>query len=485
MNGDLRPGTVFAGYTVESRLGESGSVYLAAHPRLPRRDALKVLSASEAAARARFLREAETVARLDHPNIVAVHDRGIEQGRAWVAMRFVDGVDAAALIRRGPAALPITRVVHIVDQVARGVDAAAAAAVLHRDLKPANILIESPAGEPDRVFVTDFGIAGDPGSAGTPAAVAYTAPEQLAGVAIDARTAVYALGCTLYELLTGTTPFPGNTVDETVRGHLYAPPPSVTLRAPALPAEIDAVLVRALAKNPADRFASCGELAAATRAALLGSPPDPAVPRPNRRLPVALAALALVATAVLVTVAVTMISDGSGDPGPVAAPSSSAAAGTTTTTVKNAATTSWGSYEHTVAYFTGLLPQSRDVQGYLGIRCAAVNREGQPANVDEQLGNRFWLGCTASEPPVERLTMNCVSVHDRYMVQPLTGMRVEGDEKWQRPSGTGRIIWGTYNDRGLLLIDFDRGNRSSCGIEVVGLTSGTALRDRWWPGAPL
>ncbi|MEU0544505.1 serine/threonine-protein kinase [Nocardia sp. NPDC005978] len=484
MTAELLPGMVFAGYTVESRLGESGSVYLAGHPRLPRRDALKVLAASDAAARARLLREAEAVARLDHPNIVAVHDRGIDQGRAWVAMRFVDGVDAAALIRRGPAALPTARVVDIVDQVARGVDAAAAAGVLHGDIKPANILIESPAGQRDRVFVTDFGIAGNPGPAATPAMVAYAAPEQLAGVAIDARTAVYGLGCTLFELLTGTKPFPGTTVDDVVRGHLYAPAPRATDRVPALPPEIDAVLGRALAKNPGERFSSCGALAAATRAALLGSPPNPAAPRPNRRLPIALAGLAIAAAVIAAAIAVVR-HEPSGEPAGAPPIASTTAAASMTTSAKNTATTSWGSYQHTVAYFTGLLPQTQDVQGYKGIRCSAVNRELQPVSVAEQLPDRFWVSCTGDAAPVERLTMNCTSVDQRYLVQPLNGMRVEGDQKWQRPSGTGRIIWGTRNDRGLLLIDFDRGNRTSCGIEVVGLTSGSDLYDRWWPGAPL
>lgn len=483
MTADLRPGALFAGYTLEARLGESGSVYLAGHPRLPRRDALKVFSASDPQARARFLGEAETVARLDHPNIVAVHDRGIEEGLAWVAMRLVDGVDAAALIRRGPAALPVGRVVHIIDQVARGVDAAQAAGVPHRYLEPAKILLESPAGQADRVFVTGFGSPEGPGPAGDPAKAIYIAPEQVIGAPVDGRAAVYALGCILYELLTGTTAFSGNSAAEVLRAHISAPAPRVTTRVPTAPRAVDAVIARALAKDPAQRFASCGALAAAAREALLGAPSDAPAARSSLRRPIALAGAATVA---VVLAAATSLLWHSRSGTPESAPPTASAPVTAVPTppTTTAASTSWGSYKHTVGYFPGLLPQTRDAEGYGGIRCAPVNSAMQPVNVDEQLGNKYWVNCTG-KAPVERLTLNCYSVHERYGVQAPTGMRVEGDQKWQRPSGSGRVIWGTYNGTGMLLVDFDRGIRSSCGIEVVGSASGTALYDQWWQSAPL
>ncbi|GAB0105505.1 hypothetical protein JMUB6875_44840 [Nocardia sp. JMUB6875] len=490
MTGALEPGTMFAGYQIESRLGSggSGTVYLAWHPRLPRRDALKVLSASDSMSRARFLREAETVARLDHPNIVAVHDRGIEHGRPWIAMRFVDGIDAAELIRRGPAALPVDRVVHIIDQVARGVDAAHAAGVLHRDVKPANILIETPPGELDRVFVTDFGIARTADRTATVAGaalgtVAYAAPEQLSGDALDVRADVYGLGCTLYELLTGAKPYPRPSTAAVIHAHLTDPPPRVTAVAPTLPPQIDAVVARALAKDPQLRYPSCGALAAAAAAALSGSPGS-APPRPHRRfrLRVVLAGLALVAA--LVAVGAVALRGGSGDPTPGAAPSTTVAT-STKTTPSSISQTSWGSHRTVVEYFHGLLPQTQDVLGYKGIRCSAVNSDLEPVSVDEPVGKDVWLTCLSDGNPVERLTVNCLTVGGGYHVNPMREMTVEGDEKWVRPSGSGRVIWGTYNHKGLVLIDFDQPSRSSCGVGVVGLGSGQALYQQWWPDAPL
>ncbi|MGV9410538.1 serine/threonine-protein kinase [Nocardia sp. NPDC003693] len=488
MTGDqLRPGSIFAGYTIEARLGQSGSVYLAGHPRLPRRDALKVLSATDAATRARFLREAEDVARLDHPNIVAVHDRGIEQGRPWVAMRFVDGVDVAALIRRGPAALPVSRVLAILGQVARGVDAAHTAGVLHRELKPANILVESPAGEPDRVFVTDFGIARTSIDASAELGrLAYAAPEQLTGGMVDGRTTVYALGCILYEMLTGTPPFPGASTAEVARSHLTAEPPRATERAPALPARIDAVVATALAKDPARRFASAGELVAAAAAALVNSAPIPQAHGLSRRRR-ALVALA-VSTALIVLIGAGTLALRGRDPeSPAAAPTApnTTGTGTPTKTTGTTKTSSWRAYKSAVELYPDLMPQTQAAQGYQGIRCTAVDSKMQPADVDAPQGAELRVSCTGDSNPVRRLTMICSHPTGSYRVQPITGMTVQGNEKWDRPSGSGRIIWGTYNDEGVVLIDFDRPSRSKCGFEVVGLTSGQALRDRWWPGAPL
>ncbi|NNH71314.1 serine/threonine protein kinase [Nocardia uniformis] len=493
MTGALEPGTMFAGYRIESTLGSgsSGTVYLVRHPRLPRQDALKVLSASDANSRARFVREAETVARLDHPNIVAVHDRGIERGWPWIAMRFVDGIDAAELIRRGSSALSVERVVYIVDQVARGVDAAHTAGVLHRDVNPANILIEALPGEPDRVFVTDFGIArtadrtaADTATGAVLGTVAYAAPEQLTGDAIDGRADVYGLGCTLYELLTGTKPFPRSSVAAVMHAHLVDPPPRVTAVLPALPPQIDAVIARALSKDPRQRFPTCGALAAATEAALLGSAPEPASSQAHRRsrLPVVLAGVALVAG--LVAGAAMIVLGQADDPAPTAAASTTDVAATTTAT-SSAAPTSWGSHRFAIGLFPGLLPQTQDAEGYRGIRCSAVDSELEPISVDEPVGADIWLTCLGDGNPVERLTVNCLMVGVGYDVEPFTDMTVEGDETWQRPSGSGRMIWGTINNKGLLLIDFDRPSRSACGIGVVGLDSGRALYEQWWPDAPL
>lgn len=159
----LRPGQVFAGYRIERLLGVGGmgAVYLAHHPNLPKLVALKLPMrhmSDDDHVRARFLREADHVARLDHPNIVAVYDRGDQDGQLWIAMQYIDGSDAAAALRDGP--LPVARAVRIIAETAKALDFAHAAAVLHRDVKPANIMLTRPAaGEPERVLLADFGIA--------------------------------------------------------------------------------------------------------------------------------------------------------------------------------------------------------------------------------------------------------------------------------------------------------------------------------------
>ncbi|WP_233533014.1 protein kinase [Antrihabitans sp. YC2-6] len=292
----LQPGSVFAGYTIERMLGRGGmgSVYLAKHPRLPRSDALKLLSAdygTSSTFRARFEREADVAARMHHPNVVAVHDRGVEGGQLWIAMQFIDGTDVAELVSIGPRALPGRRVVSIIADAAKGLDHAHRFGLLHRDVKPANILVTRAPDEPtgERALITDFGIAraidetrhftetGD-----VLATIAYAAPEQLEGHAVDHRADVYALGCTLFEMLTGHTPFPRENPLAVIKAHLVAPPPRATESVPTLPPAIDAVIARALAKNPAQRFDSCRELAGAAAAALavpLAPIPEPEPPR--------------------------------------------------------------------------------------------------------------------------------------------------------------------------------------------------------------
>lgn len=234
----LRAGEVFADYRIVRQLGAGGmgSVYLARHPRLPRQDALKVLTEGASVDRefrARFIREAELASRLAHPNIVAIHDRGVFEDVLWIAMQFVEGGDVAQLVRQGPLALPPERTVHIIGEAARGLDAAHAAGLLHRDVKPANILVAPRPGAPDRVLVTDFGIARAAGestvltAAGEVlATVAYAAPEQISGSgAMDQRVDVYALGGTLYHMLTGTAPFARTTPTAVMHAHLVEPPP--------------------------------------------------------------------------------------------------------------------------------------------------------------------------------------------------------------------------------------------------------------------
>ncbi|QLY32252.1 serine/threonine protein kinase [Nocardia huaxiensis] len=284
-----RVGSLFAGYLIERELhgDRTGSVYIARHPRLPRLDVLEVLSDAHSADpgyRARFIRETESTARLNHPNIRAVHDRGIEDGRLWITMQFVDGTDAGQLCAHAP--LPLARALHIVDQAARGLDEAHRAGIVHRGLRPGAILVEARTGRPDRILVTDFGIGrsmgdrSDPaGLTSAPTGLACTAPEQLASAEVDHRADIYALGCVLYQLLTGAPPFPRPTPVAVVNAHLHTPPPRATTANPELPPAIDAVIARAMAKNPEDRYLSCGELAAAATVALGGLDVDGLVPQ--------------------------------------------------------------------------------------------------------------------------------------------------------------------------------------------------------------
>ncbi|MFC9440025.1 protein kinase [Nocardia sp. NPDC057030] len=287
----LRAGEVFAGYVIERQLGRGGmgSVYLARHPRLPRRIALKLLSPDLQAndeMRARFEREAELVARLDHPNIVAVYDRGVDEGIRWISMQYVDGIDAGAL---DPRTLDPARAVEIIAETAKALDYAHAVGVLHRDVKPANILLaRATAGQDERVLLTDFGIARLRDDAHQltrtgmfAATLAYASPEQLSASAVDHRSDQYALACTLFWLLANIAPFAADNPAAMIAAHLQQSPPPVTARRSELPPALDAVLSKALAKRPGDRYDSCAEFATAAREALTAAklPAPPTIPQ--------------------------------------------------------------------------------------------------------------------------------------------------------------------------------------------------------------
>lgn len=274
----LSPGSIFAGYQIERILGGGGmgTVYLARNPDLPRSEALKVLNpelSSDVDFRARFIREAEVAAALDHPNIVSIHQRGEFEGQLWIAMQYVDGTDANAALKAGT--MTPARAVHIVGEVAKALDYAHQRGVVHRDIKPANFLLSGPIGPEERVLLGDFGIARALDDAGltitgsVTATVAYAAPEVLAGQPFDGRADLYSLACTLFRLLTGRAPYPTtNGSAAVVAAHLHAPPPRVTDVVPGLSPQLDQVIATAMAKDPTLRFTSARALADAAAAAL-------------------------------------------------------------------------------------------------------------------------------------------------------------------------------------------------------------------------
>ena len=280
----LADGATFAGYTIVRQLGAGGmgEVYLAQHPRLPRRDALKVLPASvsaDAEYRERFDREADIAATLWHPHIVGVHDRGEFDGQLWISMDYVEGTDAARLLReRYPNGMDKTEVAEIITAVADALDYAHQRGLLHRDVKPANILLAHPEAGDQRILLADFGIArwandisGLTATNMTVGTVSYAAPEQLMGERLDGRADQYALAASAFHLLTGSPPFQHSNPAVVISQHLSAAPPAIGDQRPEL-AGLDPVIAKALAKAPADRFERCADFARAL-AHQLGSGP--------------------------------------------------------------------------------------------------------------------------------------------------------------------------------------------------------------------
>jgi serine/threonine-protein kinase len=275
-----------------------GEVYLAAHPRLPREDALKVLPQTVSADnefRQRFIREADMAATLWHPHIVGVHDRGEFEGRLWISMDYVDGHDAARLLHDVyPSGMPSDDVIEIITAVGDALDYAHQRKLLHRDVKPANILLTSKQGSKRRIMLTDFGIArradevnGLTSTNITVGSMSYTAPEQLMGQTIDGRADQYSLAATAYRLFTGSPPYAHSNPAVVISHHLSSPVPRLAATKPEL-AVFDPVIAKALAKDPKDRYDTCHDFATALAEAAAGTtatlkmpalaPPPPAPP---------------------------------------------------------------------------------------------------------------------------------------------------------------------------------------------------------------
>jgi tetratricopeptide (TPR) repeat protein len=266
-------GATFADHVIRGVAGRGGMgiVYRALHVPLKREVALKVLAANistDAEFRTRFRHEFEAAASIQHPNVIPIHHAGEQDGLLYVTMRYIEGTDLARLIAVETRLDPIRAAV-ITGQVAAALDAAGRAGLVHRDVKPANVLIEAP-GAGERALLTDFGLTKFLHSdthltqAGTLVGTFdYAAPEQLNEQPVDARTDVYALGCVLFQALTGRVPFPRDTLAGKLFAHVESPPPSVTALVPEAPRALDAVIATALAKHPDDRYPTAGDLARA------------------------------------------------------------------------------------------------------------------------------------------------------------------------------------------------------------------------------
>ncbi len=297
-----------ARYRIDGELGRGGMahVYLARDLRHDRDVALKVLRPDLASSLGtdRFLREIRIEASLQHPHILPLHDSGIAGGLLYYVMPYVSGETLRGRLAREKQ-LPLADALRIIGEVADALSYAHGQNVVHRDIKPGNILLSG-----DHAVVADFGIAraitAAAGEQVTEGGIAlgtpeYMSPEQAAGeTGIDGRTDVYALGCVLYEMLAGDPPFRGRTVQAILARHLTDPPPPLRVTRPQVPPAVEAAVMTALAKVPADRFATAHEFAAALEGVGTGrrtSPVRPAVRR-NRFLPV-LAILGLLAGAAL------------------------------------------------------------------------------------------------------------------------------------------------------------------------------------------
>ena len=282
---ELEQGAIFAGHRIEGIAGRGGFgvVYRATHIHLDHVVALKLISSGrggEETFRQRFISESRIAVSIRHPNVVAVHDAGEEDGLLYVTMDFIDGTDLRGLLNR-EGRLDPENAVSLVRQLAAALDAAHEKGLVHRDIKPGNVLIDERGGG-QHVYLTDFGLSkqmdatsGVTASGAFVGTLDYVAPEQIKGARLDARTDVYALGCVMFELLSGDVPF-ASTEEKVAKiyAHLQEEPPELVDAAPEVPAALSEVVWRAMAKEPDDRHPSAGDFARAAAAAVEGRQPS-------------------------------------------------------------------------------------------------------------------------------------------------------------------------------------------------------------------
>ena len=266
--------TPFGHYQLQKLIGRGGmgEVYRAYDTKTDRIVALKVLPhhlAEDATFQQRFRRESQAAAGLNDPHVVPIHGYGEIDGRLYLDMRLIEGHNLGTMLEDADKPLGVAFAVNVTEQVATALDAAHAAGLIHRDVKPSNILIT----DRNFVYLIDFGLARTAGEKGLTTAgntlgtLAYMAPERFEGAQIDPRADIYALTCVLYECITGSRPYPAESYEQQIKGHMVSPPPRPSAIDPRL-AAFDDVIAKGMAKKPAKRYQTAGELAAAARRAL-------------------------------------------------------------------------------------------------------------------------------------------------------------------------------------------------------------------------
>ncbi|MEC3953765.1 serine/threonine-protein kinase [Nocardia sp. CDC153] len=459
----------FAEYRIERRLGSTamGTTALARHTRLDRLDDLTVLLprySGDDAFRDHFLATAELAARQRHPNLAVVRDAGVDNGLLWLASEHVDGVNVAEIIRLG--GLDPARAVRIVAEVAKALDELHDNGLRHGDLNPADVIVAERPGEPDRVVLTGYGLPRPAPGPDEAAAPTYPTPEQTAGLPGERRSEVYALGCLLSEMLTGVRPDPARPM----------PPSSQN---PWLPAKLDAVVARATAPRPEDRYPDCAALADAAIDAVGPASLAPRRPRSRRVRWLTVAAVVIITAAVGISAWAIPVRHTAAP----ATPKPTPVASTRSPELKAAL---WGAYAYVADAFPNLLPVSADGVGYQELyNCHAVDSKHNDVSLyDQAAQGQLW--CWGNRNPVWSVFVTCNADRSPILPQPWT-YRTEGEERWTRPTGTGYLRWGSYESNAgtqmaALDVYFDNPQESFCWWRVQAQGSASYLHTLWWPG---
>ena len=473
---DSRLGTNLGPYRIERIIGRGGMgvVYLAEQRELGRKVALKLLApeyADDEAFRARFLRESRAAASIDHANIIPIYEAGEVDGTYYLAMRYVEGTDLDARLKVGPLDPDVA--VDMLAQAASALDAAHAAGLIHRDVKPANLLLADEGGGIPHVYLTDFGLtkrrqsrSGLTRAGSTLGTLEYMAPEQVEGRDVDAPADEYALAGVAFHCLTGRVPFVRESDVAVAMAHLRDAPPSAVALRPALPAGVDAVLARGMAKDPSTRYETCAALVVDLRRALDGGAiTAPSVPvQPASRRPLAVATLVVI---VLLAIGGLVLGSAIGGLGPGRPSPSASSVGALPRSTNGAPTPTSSSFPNPeeaelVAALPGHL-QDACVRGSMADVSGPRGSSGPPiASVLCTQGN-FAFQAKRLDPSVVQAkevialdaTERRLPAGDCEVAAPATGVWRQGSREMGTATcyqdGISSVIEWTYDDEDLLV----------------------------------